>query len=125
MATILMVKDDAAFADAAAGCLRAYGHRVVVAGGGRIALAAAVGQGPDLVLLDLGRPEITGAEVCRAFQTEPEVADIPILVVTAGTDREALDEVRDLGVTDIMIKGHFALDELAAAVARFVPAGQR
>jgi len=111
-AVILLVDDEAAIQRTMAPLLRSRGYEVIVAGTGRDALASAEGDNPDLIVLDLGLPDIDGFEVCRRVRQR---ADTPIVVLSArGAERDkvrALDE----GADDYVTKP-FSSEELLARV---------
>jgi two-component system cell cycle response regulator len=67
----------------AAGC-----YAVVQAATGRAALAAVQAERPDLVLLDVGLPDLDGIAVLRALRADPATADLPVLMFTASADRD-------------------------------------
>lgn len=92
--------------------LTAQGFRVITATTGEEALAIAETQRPDIVLLDVVMPEMTGHEVLRALR---ERAPVPVILVTA-RDRE-IDKVRglELGADDYIVKP-FGADEMAARI---------
>ncbi|HUX88866.1 MAG TPA: response regulator transcription factor, partial [Chloroflexota bacterium] len=103
------------------------GYRVNVVGDGGAALAAVRNDLPDLVILDLMLPEISGWDVCRALRRAPPTAHLPIIMLTAR------DEVADrivgleLGADDYIVKP-FEPKELVArvhAVLRRVGLGQQ
>lgn len=83
---ILLVDDDTAIQRATAPLLRSYGYDVEVAGTAAEALKSFVGRQPDVVILDLGLPDIDGVEVCRRMRAQSET---PILVLSARTRRSS------------------------------------
>jgi CheY-like chemotaxis protein len=93
--TVLVVDDDPKAVEVIAAFLPAPAYKVVRAYGGSEAIALAQRLRPDLILLDLTMPEVSGFDVVEALQRKPETARIPILVVTAkqvtALDRAALD----------------------------------
>lgn len=89
MAQILIVEDEESVAWVLAHFLRKVGHTPIVAPDGRSALRAAL-AGPDLILLDLMLPDMTGAEILRRWQSEPTTAAIPVIVVTGQPDAAEL-----------------------------------
>ena len=92
--------------------LTAQGFRVITAGGGEEALELAEGQRPDIILLDVIMPGMTGLETLRAVR---ERWNTPVIIVTA-RDRE-IDKVRglEMGADDYIVKP-FGADELAARI---------
>ncbi len=85
MARVLIVEDEESFARILTHALRAAGHTPLPAPTGHAALLAARAH-PDLILLDLGLPDIPGDEVLRRLKREPETAQIPVVVVSGEPD---------------------------------------
>ncbi|GAC1670621.1 MAG: response regulator transcription factor [Candidatus Limnocylindrales bacterium] len=110
--TILVVEDDATLRETLVDALEVEGFRVVAAVDGREALARFRADAPDLILLDLMLPELSGIEVCRIIRAE---SGVPIVMLTA-KDSE-LDKVvgLELGADDYVTKP-FSLRELSARV---------
>ncbi len=110
--TILVVDDEQTLRETLVDALEADGYRVVAAADGREALTRFRAERPDLVLLDLMLPELSGIEVCRIIRAE---SDVPIIMLTA-KDSE-VDKVvgLELGADDYVTKP-FSLRELAARV---------
>jgi DNA-binding response OmpR family regulator len=101
MAHVLLVEDDAAIRTALTRSLREHGHVVSSVAAGMPALAAAVEQKPDVILLDLGLPDIDGADVLSMLRA---VSAIPVIVATARDDESEMVRVLDLGADDYVIK---------------------
>ena len=110
--TILVVDDEPTLRETLAEALESEGHRVVTAADGREALVQFRAERPDLVLLDLMLPELSGIEVCRIIRAE---SGVPIIMLTA-KDAE-LDKVvgLELGADDYVTKP-FSLRELMARI---------
>jgi two-component system, OmpR family, KDP operon response regulator KdpE len=109
---ILVVDDDAGLARALAINLRAHGYDVETALDGRTALTAASVRRPDLVILDLGLPDLDGVEVVgglRGWSTSP------ILVLSARNTQDQKVAALDAGADDYVTKP-FGMDELLARV---------
>jgi CheY-like chemotaxis protein len=81
--TVLVVDDDPKAVEVIATFLTAPAYAVVRAFGGQEAIVLAEKVQPDLILLDLMMPEVSGFDVAEALQQRPDTARIPILVVTA------------------------------------------
>ena len=119
--TILVVDDEPTLRETLVEALESEGFRVVAAADGREALTRFRADRPDLVLLDLMLPELSGVEVCRILRAE---SPVPIIMVTA-KDSE-LDKVvgLELGADDYVTKP-FSIRELTARVrAQFRRADQ-
>jgi DNA-binding response OmpR family regulator len=122
--SVLVVDDEKTLRETLAYQLEQEGYRVVTAADGRQALERFRAERPDLVLLDLMLPELSGMEVCRIMRTE---SDVPIVMLTA-KDGE-IDKVVGLEVgADDFVTKPFSLRELLARVRahlrrREAPAG--
>jgi len=110
--TILVVDDEPTLRETLAEALDADGFRVVTAADGREALAQFREHRPELVVLDLMLPELSGIEVCRIIRQE---SGVPILMLTAKSSE--LDKVvgLELGADDYVTKP-FSLRELSARI---------
>jgi DNA-binding response OmpR family regulator len=101
VATVLLVEDDPAIRTALMRSLRELGHAVNAVSSGMPALTGAVENKPDVVLLDLGLPDIDGADVLSMLRA---VSDVPVIVATARDDEAEIVRVLDLGADDYVIK---------------------
>ena len=81
--TLLIAEDDPLLLPLLKATFRTSGLRVLTAGTGTKALDLARAERPDLMLLDVGLPEMSGYEVCRALKTDPETAGIRVVMLTA------------------------------------------
>lgn len=115
---VLLVDDDAALVQSLAIGLHAHGHQVLTARDGRTALQAAREDEPDLVVLDLGLPDLAGPDVIRGLRAW---TSLPIVVLSARSDSRDKVEALDLGADDYVTKP-FGLEEL---LARIRAAGRR
>ena len=111
-AKVLVVDDEPNILSTLAPLLRSRGYEVSTAMSGRSAIDIVERERPDLIVLDLGLPDIDGAEVCRAVR---EKVNVPIVVLSA-RDAEG-DKVRalDLGADDYVTKP-FGAEELLARI---------
>ena len=118
--TILVVEDDATLRETLVDALEVEGFRIVAAADGREALVRFRAHKPDLVLLDLMLPELSGIEVCRIIRAE---SGVPIVMLTA-KDSE-LDKVvgLELGADDYVTKP-FSLRELSARIRAVLRRGE-
>jgi two-component system KDP operon response regulator KdpE len=111
-AKILLVDDEVSIQRAVAPLLRSRGYEVEVVGTGAEALRNISARPPDLMVLDLGLPDIDGTEVCRRVRGESAV---PIIVLSArGAEADKVDAL-ELGADDYVTKP-FGPDELVARI---------
>jgi len=119
--TILVVDDETTLRETLVEALESEGYRAIPAADGREALARFRAERPDLVLLDLMLPELSGVEVCRIIRAE---SGVPILMLTA-KDSE-VDKVvgLELGADDYVTKP-FSLRELSARIRAIFRRGEQ
>lgn len=115
MAKILVAEDEKQIADMIAFKLMNGGHRVIRAEDGEQAVVLATRELPDLILLDVMMPGLSGFEVLRRLKGDPALRSMPVIMVTAkGHERDVLNGLRG-GAIDYVVKP-FSLKELAARV---------
>jgi two-component system, OmpR family, KDP operon response regulator KdpE len=110
MAKVLVVDDDPSLLKAMRIGLTARGDEVVTAHTGAEAVSQVALAGPDLVILDLGLPDLDGIEVCRRVR---EFSGVPIVVLSAYGDERRKVEALDSGADDFVTKP-FGMAELEA-----------
>jgi len=111
-ARILLVDDEPAIQRAVGPLLRSRGYDVRVAGTGADALHLLASEPPDLIVLDLGLPDMEGTQVCRRVRAE---SDVPIVVLSArGLESDKVNAL-DLGADDYVTKP-FGPEELLARI---------
>jgi two-component system phosphate regulon response regulator PhoB len=104
VSTILLAEDDPDIRHLVAYKLRASGFEVVEAPDGLAALREARREAPDLVLLDVRMPQLSGLDVCRELRTGPRTEGIPIIILTARARPQDLEQAYAAGATDYIVK---------------------
>ena len=113
--TILIIEDEADLADVLGYNLRRAGYRTNVAADGQVGLQKATDERPDLVILDVMMPQLSGLQVARLLRTNPKTSSIPILMLTA--KGEEADQVAGLQVgADDYVTKPFSMKVLLARV---------
>src|SRR4051794_33284834 len=113
---VLVVEDEQDIAGLIKHALeRAGDGQVEIVANGDDALRAITEQPPDVIILDLNLPVLSGTEVCRIVRSRPATASIPIIMLTARTTEADRVTGLDLGADDYVTKP-FSLRELAARV---------
>lgn len=104
MACILIVEDEKDLQDVLAYNLKAAGHQVLLASDGNGVVELVREKRPDLVLLDLMLPDVSGLDLCRALKSDTSTKHIPVMMVTA--KGEEIDRVVgfELGADDYLVK---------------------
>jgi len=114
---LLCVDDDDSIRMLVCKILSNAGHLVQAFPDGRSALAALEVREPELVVLDLAMPGMTGIEVCRTIKQNPFTAHIPVLLLTAQSDIEDKVEAFEAGADDYLVKPFHPQELLARVLA--------
>lgn len=117
---ILLVEDDRFLRRACETALRQRGFAVSSAVDGDEALRAIEASAPDLVLLDLLMPRVTGLEVLRTLRARPETKALPVLVLSNSSREQDMEEIRQLGVAGYYVKADLSLQELGDRIERLL-----
>jgi two-component system phosphate regulon response regulator PhoB len=104
MTTILLVEDDSDIRHLVSYKLTKGGFDVIEAADGPAALQAADQHPPDLVLLDVRMPRMSGLEVCRELRGRAGTAAVPIIMLTARSRPEDVEQAYAAGATDYVVK---------------------
>jgi two-component system, OmpR family, alkaline phosphatase synthesis response regulator PhoP len=115
MKTILLIEDDRDIVELVRYNLEKEGYRVTAVGDGTSGLAQLRKSPPDLLILDLMLPKISGLEVCKEVRREPSLNRLPILMLTARSEEADRVVGLELGADDYVTKP-FSPRELAARV---------
>lgn len=101
---MLIVDDDLLVRTLAAEALKAAGFHVNEAGNGLDGLAQVESCCPDLILLDVMMPDMDGYAVCRALRARPQLARIPVIMLTGLDDAASIQQAYEAGATDFVTK---------------------
>jgi CheY-like chemotaxis protein len=119
---VLLAEDDRFLRRACETALSRRGMTVIAAEDGEQALALIRSERPDLVLLDLLMPKMTGIEVLRALRADEQIRDIPVLILSNSSRELEMRDAEALGVVGYLIKADFSLQELADKIIAIVEA---
>ena len=119
MTSILVVEDDNAIRGALSRGLTERGHAVTVASAGLNGIELVLNARPDVVLLDLGLPDVDGLQVISMIRA---VGETPIVVITARDDDAVLVQALDAGADDYVIKP-FSLAQIDARIRAILRRG--
>jgi len=112
MAAILLIEDDQRIRERLTRALADRGHSADARRTGFEGLSAVVEQKPDVVVLDLGLPDIDGEELLKMIRA---VTAVPIVIATARTEESAIVKLLDAGADDYVAKP-FSVDQLEARI---------
>lgn len=109
---ILLVEDDDALASVYQVRLQAEGFDVRRVENGEDALAAAISYKPDLVLLDVMMPKVSGFDVLDILRNTPDTANLKIVILTALSQESDKKRAYDLGVDDYLVKSQVVITDV-------------
>ena len=115
MAKILIAEDERDIRDLVAFTLRFAGHEVFAASNGEEAVDMAPKVNPDLILMDVRMPRMTGYEACRALKANPDMKDIPVVFLSAKGQENERQQGLDAGAEEYLLKP-FAPDQLTVQI---------
>lgn len=109
---ILLVEDDDALANVYLTRLQAEGFDVRRVSNGEEALAAAINYHPDLVLLDVMMPKVSGFDVLDILRNTPETANLKVVMLTALSQESDKQRAESLGVDDYLVKSQVVIADV-------------
>jgi two-component system phosphate regulon response regulator PhoB len=113
MRQVVIIEDEADINDLLARWFASEGFRVTTTGDGRAGLHAVQQSRPDLVILDMRLPTMSGWEVCRWLRASEDTRRIPIIVISAISGTEDRIAALEMGVDDFIVKP-FSVREVMA-----------
>lgn len=119
MAKILVADDERDIRDLVSFTLRFASHEVVTARDGEEALQMALQEKPDLVLLDVRMPRMTGYEACQRIKADPQTKETPVVFISAKGQDNEIETGLKAGAIAYILKP-FAPNELTARVAEIL-----
>lgn len=112
---ILVAEDERDIRELIAFTLQFAGFEVVLASNGADAVALAKQESPDLILMDVRMPRMTGYQACEALKQEPETSDMPVVFLSAKGQESEIQEGLEVGAVRYILKP-FAPDDLTQQV---------
>ncbi len=119
MVKILVAEDERDIRELIAFTLRFAGFEVELARNGEEAVKKASQVHPDLILMDVRMPRMTGYQACEVLKEMPEMRDVPIIFLSAKGQESEIQQGLQVGATDYILKP-FAPDELTRQVKRIL-----
>lgn len=115
MAKILIAEDERDIRDLVAFTLRFAGYEVFAASNGEEAVELAPKVNPDLILMDVRMPRMTGYEACKIMKADPGLKDIPVVFLSAKGQESEIQQGLASGAEEYLLKP-FAPDQLTSRV---------
>jgi DNA-binding response OmpR family regulator len=115
----LVAEDEADIRELIVFSLTFAGFEVITATNGEQAVQRALEEKPDLVMLDVHMPRMTGYEACVAIKRASQLADVPVIILSAKGQEAEIEAGLEAGAQEYILKP-FALDELVERVREIV-----
>jgi CheY-like chemotaxis protein len=116
MAKIVIAEDEPDIRELIAFTLRFAGHEVITGANGQEGYELAKQHKPDLVMLDVRMPKMTGYEACQNIKAEPDIAHIPVIFLSAKGQETEIEQGLSVGAEQYLLKP-FAPDQLTQQVS--------
>ncbi|HEX9609010.1 MAG TPA: response regulator [Candidatus Paceibacterota bacterium] len=117
---ILLVEDEPFLRDLLTIKLTKLGCKLSYATDGDEAIAAIKAEKPDIVLLDLLLPSVSGFEVLDHIRKNSDTANIPVVVLSNLGEKKDVEKCQQLGATDFLIKAHHSIDEIIEKIQGYL-----
>jgi DNA-binding response OmpR family regulator len=104
MARILIAEDEPDIRELVTFMLRFAGHEVLSASNGEDAVHTAAREVPDLVLMDVRMPRMTGYDACRLMRANPDLRDVPVVFLSAKGQEREVQSGLDAGAEEYLLK---------------------
>lgn len=115
---ILLVEDDDALASVYQTRLQAEGFDIRRVPNGEDALAATLEYRPDLILLDVMMPKVSGFDVLDILRNTPETVNVKVIMLTALSQESDQERAKNLGVDDYLVKSQVVIADVVDRVKR-------
>jgi DNA-binding response OmpR family regulator len=115
MAKIVIAEDEPDIRELIAFTLRFAGHEVITGSNGEEGYQLAKKELPDLVMLDVRMPKLTGYEACKRIKAEPDLANVPVIFLSAKGQENEIEQGIAAGAEEYLLKP-FAPDQLVDRV---------
>lgn len=115
---ILIIEDDVFFRDLLLKKFVKEGFDVFTAGDGKEAFDYLVSNSPELIILDLILPGLSGYEILSILKKDKKTLGIPVVVLSNLGQQEEINRAMGLGAADFMVKVNFTLEEVVAKVRK-------
>lgn len=115
---LLLVEDNPLLVGLYKAAFEKHGINVLFAHDGETGLAVAKEKKPEIILLDILMPGVSGLEMLENLRKDPQTKEIKVIILSIVTENETRQKVEALGVTDYLIKSEMKLGEIVDRVAK-------
>ena len=118
MKKIVFIEDEAALQKTLGDILGQEGYKIISAIDGEAGLRLVESEKPDLILLDLITPKLSGFDVLKQLKGNQETKDIPVIVLTNLEGTGDVEKVLELGATTYLVKANYSLEEVLQKIKK-------
>lgn len=118
--SVLLVDDDVNLRQMYAIRLEAAGYKVIEAGNGEEAMARAVDQKPDCILLDIMMPRVNGFDVLDILKTTKSTKGVPVVVLTALMQDDTKERVKNSGAAGFLVKAEVVPSQVVDVIEQVI-----
>ena len=116
--SVLIIEDDKFFRDLLTNKLKEAGFNPLPAQDGGEAFNLLKAVKPDLIVLDLVLPGLSGMEILETLRKEEKTAEVPVIVLSNLSEPEEMEKAKALGVTDFLVKVNFTPEEIIERIKK-------
>lgn len=113
---ILVIEDDRFISEVYLAKLSQEGFKTILVNNGEEAVAKAREEEPDLILLDIFMPKMSGMDVLRMLKEKDDTRNVPVVMLTNATEEEYIDTAMGMGASDYLVKSNYTPDEIVHKV---------
>lgn len=124
MAKIILIEDSKTLAQALKPALEIKGHNVLWVNDGRNALFEIKKFKPDVILLDLMLPHVSGFQICQAVKSDMALLKIPVIIMSTLTSQEDRERAQNAGA-DHFISKPYNLAQTLTEIFKFIPSKEK
>ena len=121
---ILICEDEPDMRGILQSMIESAGYEVIPAEDGQMSLDLAVKQRPDMILLDLVMPKLSGFEVLEKLRYNPATQDIPVIILSNLGQEKEVSKGKALGAVDYLIKADVHLTEVLDKIGKYIGGGK-
>lgn len=118
MNKILLIEDDPSIMEMLKYCLELEGYMVMMAETGKMGLNWVKEGKPDLAIVDLGLPDMSGLDVCKAIKENPRTSSLPVIILTGNSSNEARVESQLFANANLFLNKPIDMGDLKKAVGK-------
>jgi len=120
MKKILFIEDESTLQKTLTDILTQAGYKVISALDGEIGLRLAKKEKPDLILLDIILPRVDGFEILKKIKEDPELKEIPVIVLTNLEKMEDVEKAIQLGAKTYLVKTQYTIEEVMEKIKKSI-----